>query len=1286
MTYNRFQYNTALWNAGRDEVAGVARSIIQAHTGPHVQAVIGASGGTTLISDFIITEGEVKKPPTQYKFPDLTAFIRAYQTQAPRVDFLSIQDLITSIRGFGFKDMPACVFIVNHAPDLPASIFGLFEANLLATILGKLGEQDLPAIIQALAANLAATMLGITAPKLPATIFAQPAGNLGARIHAPADLGAIFTPVQFSDLPGAIRGFQFADLPGSMLGIAAPQLLAFLRGVAGDIRNLPAQTLPLAFNQGLPALIEPVFVGTTDFPRMPATITGATISGAEGSVNFIGGFIKGLFGGIPGELAASIRSADTEVDLQATVTGGGALNLGGTIGLIPVGAQDRFLNAFAQPLHPANLGAVLTFSENVRFLGAVILSLRGTGDLGAAIKVAETFVTALLTISTVTSRDLRATIGKPGCAGGSDVLSLGATAIAQHAKSLGALLQSFVEKNLGASINTEDLFFAYDTIVIKFTPFKLPGDPAFNATDTIAVLFSPFRGKNLGAIVNIIQNNVFLNASINPVFPLPRVVPAVNRLTALDLRLTEPQNIQEIRLQLEGSLLEYIYVNGTDTSFIKDPNEDWKINIRSFQPIAAGLFGDHAAAKVCRLGGLTSFRTMDEAVRFCIQAVLGFQSQADFGAIITSKGGINSLSAFLEPQNTFGNLPGVIQQVFQVDLSTVITGTPFLGFAVEGDFMTAAIKAVGFSPGSGIAANMGAFIDIFRELSLSGTLTTSGGQPFLANNLNAFLLNSTIGITEIKSLAATIDLEQNEQSIYFTGSGSNEYISIDTLDNLGFGLGRQFTVAFWIRWDPNSADGNPTDPAGTPVVFDSILGASSDAPAQKLLGGGIPGWKDGFGFYWEEDGASINFWVNDFETHSVVATLGSVEEFKQWIHIVGVYDADAASSNVSIYLNGTVDDTDILVADLNPVATGTTLDIGRVGFDQAADAYPNQWMDEIGIWPNVALSGGEISAIFDPGFQHHNLTVNKGAYVHADDLVVYYQFEDTAITFPTVTNVVSSDTFDGTMVGMDVSANLSNRTVVTDTNSLTFQGGGYFENSTDADLPLALNGQGSFTTVCWVRPTNFVSSDRRFLGLFHSGDQAGLEPTLSVVHDNDDGFGQRFRVLMNTPADSPINLTTDFDIDATEPYTWYHLAVTYDSNTRVCNFYVDNVFQDTGTLNAARKRTGEFTLGASRSTNNITGSRFLGDIDMNAWWDRVLTLEELDEIHNGGISEGEVDLTLLASSNDDLTSWYRLGEVPDTLLLLRSRTSKTAFTKSLSRVGPTTLTAVITDTPFNPDN
>jgi len=733
VVYNKFTYNSALWNAGRDEEAGIIRSIISAHTGPHVQAVIGSSGGTTLISDFVIAEGTVSKPPTQYKFPDLTAFIRAYQispSSEGTADGLAKNDLATFIRSFQFKDLPTCVFIVNHSPDLSAQIFGLFQANLLATILGKLGEHDLPAIIQATVANLAATMLGIAAPKLPATIFGQPTGNLGARIHTPADLGALFIPVQFGDLPGTIRGFQFKDLPASMLGVPAPQLFAFLRGVAGDVLDLPARVLPLVFDQGLPGLIQPVFTGDTGFKvGLPVTVTGATISGADGSIVFIGGFIRGLglFGGTPGELAASIKSADVEADLQVTVTGGGAFNIAGTIGSIPVGEKDRFLNAFTQPVHPANLGALMTLSTNVAFLGANILSLRDTEDLGAIIKVSETFVTAILTISTVTSRDLRATVGKPGCAGGSAVRSLGATSVAQHAKSLGASLQSFLEKNLGASVNSEDLFFVYDTIDIKFTPFKLPGDPRFKATDTIPVLFSPFRGKNLGAILNTIQNNVFLNASITSVFPLPRVVPAVNRLTAADLRLDEPQNIQEIRLQLEGALLEYIYVNGTENSFIRDANEDWKINIRSFKPIAEGLFGDHAAAKICRLGGLTQFHTIDEAVRFCIQSVLGFESQADFGATIAGTGGVTDLNALLDIQNNFDNLGAIAGRVFPADFGAIVTTAGgYLGLLA---FIQSTV--------SGVIYDLGAFIEDVREYDMTASVSGGGNAKILVAFITA---------------------------------------------------------------------------------------------------------------------------------------------------------------------------------------------------------------------------------------------------------------------------------------------------------------------------------------------------------------------------------------------------------------------------------------------------------------------------------------------------------------------------------------------------------------------
>ncbi len=668
MTYNRFLYNSALYNAGREEAGAIIRSIISAHTGPHIQAVVVGEGGTSFISDFTITEGTFKKPPTQFKFPDLRATIRVFQTQAPREDNLSIDLLNVCIRGFGFKNLPASIFIVDHIPVLAATIFDLFQANLLANIIGELGMKDLPAIIQVTVADLGGQMTGVPAPSFFASIFAQSPGNLGARIHAPLDLSAILQAVQSGDLPADITGISFLDLAGSMLGLAAPTLPAFLRAIDSGTGNMPASIRLSAFTPNLPATITPTLTGATGLG-----VGFTAIIEPSGGFKDLRGIIRSLLASTD-TLGAIINGRD-EFDLPAIINFLSAKTLKGSLQSIPLGERDRFLNAFLQPVRTSDLGAVMTFNQNVALLGAQILALHGTSDLGAIIKVSETFVTAILTVVTLASRNLRATIGRPECEGGSANKNLGANTVAQLKGDLGAFIQSFAQTNLGASINTQDIFFAFDTIGVTFAPFTLPGDPGFNATDTIPVLFSPFRGKNLGAVISSIQNNVFLPATITAVFPLAKVVPAIHRLTAADLRFDEDLDIQEIRLQLEGTLFEYIYVNGTDQALIKDPNETWKINVRSFKPIAAGLFGDHAAAKICRLGSLVEFKTIDQAVRFCIQAVLGFQEEVNLGAIITPSGGIKDLSVFLDIQNNFKNLTALANRVFPADLGAQVEVT-----------------------------------------------------------------------------------------------------------------------------------------------------------------------------------------------------------------------------------------------------------------------------------------------------------------------------------------------------------------------------------------------------------------------------------------------------------------------------------------------------------------------------------------------------------------------------------------------------------------------------------
>jgi hypothetical protein len=1249
MTYNRFLYNTALWNAGREEAAGIARSIIQAHTGPHIQAVVGNDGGTSFISDFVITEGTVVKPPTQFNFPDLSAWIRAYQvgpSSEGTAGGYAKDDLASLIRAQQFKDLPACIFLVNNLPNLPARIFGLLQANLIATILGELGMHDLPAIIQATVANLPARMLGINAPNLPGFIFVNPPGNLGARIWSPLDLRATLSPVQFQDLPASIRGFQFSDLPARMLGIAAPNFIAFIRGVAADIKDMPARMLPLVFDPGLPATINPVFTGDTGFGvGLTAQVAG------HGGFQSLQGIVKSITS-TTSSLSAAIIAGGV-VDLPAIIELLGAGNLIATIGTIPLNERDRFLNAFLHALIPADLGATMTISENVAFLAATISSLRQIDDLSAFIRVAETFVTAILTISTLASRDLRATIGNPNCEGGSASVLLSAIATAQHKGDISAFIQSFAEKNLIATINTTDTFFAYDTISITFSPRPRatvpPGTP-FNTTDTITINFAPFRGKNLSALLNAIQNNVYLGATITAVFPLPKVVPAVNRLTAADLRLGEDQNIQEITLQLEGALLEYIYVNGTDQAFIKDPNEDWKINVRSFRPIAAGLFGDRAAGKICRLGNLASFHTMDEAVRSCIQAVLGYTDESNMVAYIQARGYINDFPATISISDVFDDLNAFAGRVFPVDLGALVgvksISNPNLGAYIRTTY-------------TGVIGNMGAFIDLVRELTLTGTISGAGGAPYQPGVLNAYLLGATIpSIYQTSALMAFIDPGSNTGSFLFPGTSGGIIKPRLTVglgsDIFSFALyRRKFSISFWVRWD---------NTVGNPATADTILGMATDFTKA-----------DGLGFDWvaatASDPPAIRFYVNNQSTTTAQGiTSGDSTPFTtdQWVHVVGTYDANAASNNVRLYMNGVQKATKTHTIDLSGLSNA--LEIGRISSATPDANYPTQHFDEFGLWLGVALSGSEVTALFDEGFTPaHDLRSNRGAYTHASDLATYYRFENTATTFPTEVNAVTAGVFDGTYADLAVT-DASDYTPSDDAAAMDFNSSTRFD-ATGTDLPLLVNTSGSFSVMAWANK-NTTTALKYLAGSWHSSDTTGIIPTMRISTSS----SNRWTLEMNTQGNSPTTITDSTQTVVNNGTRWYQVVTTYDVSNRSMRLYVDGTLVSSGTLSASSKRINEFTIGAARTSNSPGASPWDGFIDTVAVWDTNLSTTDVSTMYNGGTAETDLR-TLNTVAN--LQVWYRLGEAGDTLTEIVDRSG---HNRDLPRTNSGN--SIVDETPF----
>ena len=126
---------------------------------------------------------------------------------------------------------------------------------------------------------------------------------------------------------------------------------------------------------------------------------------------------------------------------------------------------------------------------------------------------------------------------------------------------------------------------------------------------------------------------------------------------------------------MEGTFLEYFYVNGTDQAFIQDVNENWLINIAAFTEIAEDLFGDFASSRVCRLGNITSFTTLDEAIRSCIDSVLGVNQQSNLTVSITGTGGALGLPANLDVLAfgvNIGDFNARINQVFDDEFGGAI--------------------------------------------------------------------------------------------------------------------------------------------------------------------------------------------------------------------------------------------------------------------------------------------------------------------------------------------------------------------------------------------------------------------------------------------------------------------------------------------------------------------------------------------------------------------------------------------------------------------------------------
>lgn len=1193
-TYNRNTYNSALYNAGRDDAAAIIKSIIQAHTGPHIQAVVGADprrpanqSGISFISDFTIIEGVVRRPPICYNFPDLKAVMRVMQTGS--------LDLDANVYAQQYFDMPACTYPVAYLPDLRAFIFAYIEHDLGADIFGILAQLDLGAILQIVQEDLGGFVLGIAAPNLGGRVFSQTAPNLGAIIWSPVDLPARITSVVFADMSGDIFAFHFGDMPARMLGIPAPKLFARIKGFASTNKDLPAVMFS-RLEELLGATVTALYPGPDDMV--------ASVASSDSDHSQLLGIIRSREPAVADLIATIGREFEVEFDLQATLNFLSAINLPASMGALPLGVYDRFLSGVLQPVHFETISAFIDTNTNLKNLGASIEALRGTSDLSAFLRAAETFVTAILTVSTLNAYDLRATIGSPDCAGGSQTALLGAFADAQHAKDLSGLIQSFVEYDLGATINLKEIFYAMDSISVTFSP-KANRPVNFLTTDTIGVTFSPFRGLNLGAYIEAGLANVDLGAEITAIFLLPRVEPVVGSLTAAELRPDRPEDTQEVRFQLEGQLLDYFYVNGTSDAFISDSSEDWKINIRSFREITSGLFGDFAAGRVCRLGALTSYSSMDEAVRSCIAAVIGLQGESDMSARIFVSGGVADLPASVTANNQFYDLNALANRVFPVDLSATIGSNPYIPIDLKA--LISGIASTSYS--------MPAFLRSVNLGDLSGNVLPTGGYE----NLFA----SIPKVWKFSTILASLNVYNNQYSLTLNENiGDADYVDGPLISELGLAddVVQPFTVSTWfinIR-------------AFVPTLYESIAGASDD----------FSFWNNGFGFNWE-DPTHIRFWYNQWNVNFV---LGTVDDNLQWLHLVGVYDG----TDLTFYINGVLQGTDNAPGLTTGVAGDPRFSIGRIGPGTPTAQHSHGIFEDVSLWKRP-LSSDEVFEIYNYGLAYNDLSV-PGTFYTPDQQRVWWDMDNTSTlgTYPVITDR-SPGNNDGTLIGAPVDENdaLINFLPTTNAVSMDFPAGNCYFSTTTSDNGVPVLGAGSFSVMAVVR--NQTSAFAKILGAWNST-QTGPADSAMQIRKFSSGFGNV--VLSNVQNTTNSNAQTNFGTGLdTTGNTWYNLILTFDSNTGVSRVYMDGVYKSQTTLAGTRKSWTEFTIGAAR-VSDVIGEYWFAEIDSVAVWDEVLTGAQITAIYGGG--SAEANLQVLGEPGN-LAAWYRLGEAGDTLTTLQDK-------------------------------
>jgi len=174
---------------------------------------------------------------------------------------------------------------------------------------------------------------------------------------------------------------------------------------------------------------------------------------------------------------------------------------------------------------------------------------------------------------------------------------------------------------------------------------------------------------------------------------------------------------------------------------------------------------------------------------------------------------------------------------------------------------------------------------------------------------------------------------------------------------------------------------------------------------------------------------------------------------------------------------------------------------------------------------------------------------------------------------------------------------------------------------------------GAFTTMAWVRTTgpNNTNSNKTIVSKFNGS--TGY--TLSLDNNN------RPRMDWNNGGGNSIVAGTQIPLNK-----WHHIAVIYNGTSAA--LYIDGVLEKTENLSAPIATTHNFSIGSEFRSQTDIRNIFAGDIDEVRFWDRAVTVPELQFIMNqeieqlGAGTRGKILPTTVTKNDISALAWTNL--------------------------------------------